>query len=68
MIPDLHNKTESELVDLLSAYTAKYTQMVLNRDLSSDEFYECKMMVRYLQSEIEARKHPDKDSGLYLQK
>jgi hypothetical protein len=68
MFPDLHKKTEAELIDMLAIYTAKYAEMVLNRDLTSDEFYDCKMIVRYLQSEIEARKHPDKDSGLYLQK
>ena len=66
MIAELHNKTEAELMDMLSNYTAKYSQMVLERDLYSKEFFECKMMVRYLQSEIEARKHPDKDTGLYL--
>ena len=68
MVPDLHKKTDAELMDMLSTYTAKYSKMVLERDLTSDEFFECKMMVRYLQSEIEARKHPDKDTGLYLQK
>lgn len=68
LIEDLHKKTEEELFDLLSNYTSKYTHMVLERNMSSQEFFDCKMIVRYLQSEIEARKHPEKDLNLYLEK
>jgi hypothetical protein len=60
LIEDLHKKSEEELIDLLSNYTSKYTQMVLARDLSSQEFYDCKMIVRYLQGEIEARRNAGK--------
>lgn len=60
LIEDLHKKSEEELIDLLSSYTSKYTRMVLERDLSSQEFYDCKMIVRYLQGEIEARRKAGK--------
>lgn len=52
---NLHTLQYDALVDLLSSYTVKYTQMIANHQMNTEEFYNCKIMVKYLQEEIEAR-------------
>jgi hypothetical protein len=63
----IHTLADNELIDMLSVYTFRYTQMIVQRDLQSTEFMECKRMVKFLQQEIEARKHPDPENVLILQ-
>jgi hypothetical protein len=63
----LHDLDYAALVDLLAVYTEKYTQMIADRNMTSPEFYECKIMVKRLQKEIEARVNPTDDNELFLE-
>jgi len=64
---EFHNLNDAALMDMLALYTSKYTQMILERDMKSQAFYDCKIIVQYLQREIEARKNPTDDNCLILQ-
>jgi uncharacterized membrane protein (DUF106 family) len=45
-------------MDMLASYTAMYTQMIADRNMDSEEFHNCKLMVKHLQKEIEDRQSP----------
>jgi hypothetical protein len=64
---NVHNLPDNALVDMLAVYTDKYTKMINELNMECHEFYDCKLMVRYLQQEIEARRHPTDDNGPLLQ-
>ena len=55
MLDDLKHITITDLVDLLSSYTAIYTKHLAERKFH-EEYFTSKEMVRLLQSEIERRK------------
>lgn len=61
---NIHHLNDAALLDLLSDYTARYTQLIAEKNMDSPEFQECKAMVKYLQKEIEKRqKNQAKDSS-----
>ncbi len=55
---NLHNLDDAALMDMLASYTVIYTQMIADRNMDSEEFYNCKLMVKLLQKEIEDRQNP----------
>jgi hypothetical protein len=63
----IHTLPDLELMDMLSTYTFRYTQMIVDRNRDSKEFIDCKRMVKFLQQEIESRKNPSSDNVLLLQ-
>ena len=64
---DLHKIDYATLVDLLSEYTARYTQLISERNMTTKEFYECKIILKLIQKEIEVRENPKEDNSLFLQ-
>jgi hypothetical protein len=59
LVDKIHTLSDDELVDMLSHYTSKYAQLFSERSMDSRDFKQSKLMVRYLQKEIESRKDPD---------
>ncbi len=63
---NLHKIDYATLVDLLADYTSKYTQMISERNMKSKEFYECKIILKVIQKEIEARENPKDNNSPFL--
>jgi hypothetical protein len=53
---DLRNLTDAELMDLLSEQTAKLTNLFAKR-LVTAEYERCKLFIKALTAEIQARKN-----------
>jgi hypothetical protein len=54
--------TTSDLVDMLAHHTARYVN-ILSEGGSVEEFEACKLIIRFLQIEIEARKNQEESSS-----
>jgi hypothetical protein len=59
---ELHSLETSDLLDMLSKHTADYTKMLADNNLNG-EYEKCKLAIKALQAEIDARKkqHPEID-------
>ena len=54
-MPQIKNLKNGELLNLLTAHTTLYTQMLTN-NIKTEEFYACKQTIDVLTAEILARK------------
>ena len=53
---ELNKLDNSQLIDLLAKYTADYTKMI-SKNMMADEYEKCKLIIKAIQTEIEARKN-----------
>jgi len=58
---ELRNLETSQLVDLLSQYTADYTRR-MSEGTTEDEYAKLKLTIKALQTEIDIRKNSSKGS------
>jgi hypothetical protein len=53
---ELHALDNSQLMDLLAKYTSDYTKMLADGSFN-DEYEKCKLTIRAIHTEIDARKN-----------
>jgi len=53
---ELNKLDNSQLIDLLAKYTSDYTKMI-SKNMMADEYEKCKLIIKAIQTEIDARKN-----------
>ena len=53
---ELNKLGNTQLIDLLAKHTADYTKMIAE-NMMGDDYEKCKLIIKAIQSEIDARKN-----------
>jgi hypothetical protein len=53
---ELNKLDNTQLIDLLAKHTADYTKMI-TENMLGDDYEKCKLIIKALQTEIDARKN-----------
>ena len=52
---ELSSLNDKEIRDLLVSFTDMYSSIIIDHDFNSEEYYQCRDMIREIQLEIEFR-------------